>query len=191
MHAVFEYALGTFCHVHSGVQPSRQSGTHTCSPPHTCQHPLPFSPESPTPGNPSSTFYGSAYSRRFVRAESTIWLWVPGLPQASYAAQRNIQAMVWMSASFPFHDRIVFPCVFIPYTVYAFIIYSQRNTFDCFFFLAVMSNDSLNIHVETLCLTFGGAVWLFSKMTVPFYIPTSSEDSPHPCPYLLLSVFSF
>ena len=91
----------------------------------------------------------------------------------------------------PFHDWTAFPCVFIPYAVYAFVMHSQRNTFDCFLFLAVMSNDSLNIHVETLCLTFGGAVWLFSKVTVPFYIPTSSEDSPHPCPYLLLSVFSF
>lgn len=58
------------------------------------------------------------------------------------------------------------------------IIYSQRYLLTVSS-LAVMSNDSLNIHVETLCLTFGGAVWLFSKMTVPFYIPTSSEDSPH------------
>ena len=194
MHAAFKCTFGTLCHVHSGVQPSHLSGTQTCSPPHTRQHPLPFSPKAPTPRNPSSTFYGFAYLRRFVRVESyTMWLLVPGLPQASYAAQRNSQAMVWMSASFPFHDWIVFHCVFIAHTVYAFID-GTPLTVSPFWLLWVMT---LRIStwddwvVVTLCLTFGGTAWMFSKVTAPFYIPTSSEDSTHPCSHLLLSVFSF
>lgn len=172
---------------------------HLCLEPKPVHHPTPVSIPSPFLPNPPPLATPHPLSMDLPILDVpwvesyTIWPLVPGLPHASYAAQRNSQAMVWMSASFPFHDWIVFHCVFVPHTVYALIDGTPLTvpSFGCYeqWLWASTWNDWV---IVILCLTFGVTARLFSKVTASFYIPTSSANSPHPCPHLLLlSLFSF